>query len=113
MLIEHPGAKINGWFMRTNKNCVNCNKCVNMCPSKNISVKDGKIKFHSKCLMCTRCAFYCPKDAIVFGLFNSWKVNGEYNFKKPEKEEVNKHKRYCKKAYIKYFENAEKRINND
>ena len=110
MLIEHPGAKINGWFMRTNKNCVNCGKCVKICPVNNITIKDGKVKFHSHCLMCTRCAFLCPKDAIVFGLFNSWKVNGEYNFKMPENEEVNKHKRYCKKAYIKYFEEAKRRI---
>lgn len=111
MLIEHPGAKINGLFMKTTKDCVSCGKCVKICPVKNITIKNGKVKFHNHCLMCTRCAFLCPKDAIKFGLFNAWRVNGEYNFKKPEKEEVNKHKRYCKKAYTKYFKNAEERIN--
>ena len=111
MLIEHPGAHFNGLFMRTNKNCVSCGKCEKMCPVNNISMNDGKVKFHNHCLMCTRCSFYCPKDAIVFGLFNSWKVNGEYSFKEPEKEEINKHKRYCKKAYKKYFMRAEERIN--
>ena len=113
MLIEHPGAKINGWFMKANKNCVSCGKCEKICPVKNITIKDGKVKFHSHCMMCTRCAFECPKNAIQFGLFNAWKVNGEYSFKKPEVEEVNKHKRYCKKAYEKYFKNAEMRINHD
>lgn len=113
MLIEHPGAKINGWFMKTNKNCVSCGKCERICPVKNITIKDGKVKFHSHCMMCTRCVFECPKDAIKLGLFNSWKVNGEYHFNKPDYPEVNKHKRYCKRAYKKYFENAEMRINHD
>ena len=113
MLIEHPGARINGFFMKANNKCVLCQKCIKECPTNNISIKNGKLKFHFNCLMCTRCAFNCPKDAIKFGLFNKWKVNGKYDFKKPEEIEIDKHNRYCKKAYIKYFKNAEKRINND
>lgn len=113
MLIEHPGAKINGWFLHTNKNCISCGLCENICPTQNIYMKDGKVKFKNHCLMCTRCSFNCPKDAIVFGLFNSWKVNGKYSFKKPDHEEINKHKRYCKRAYIRYFKEAEERINNE
>ena len=62
--------------------------------------------------MCTRCSFNCPKNAIVFGLFNAWKVNGKYSFKKPLIEEENKHKRYCKKSYDRYFNEARIRIEN-
>lgn len=111
MLIEHPGAKINGWFMHTNKNCVSCGMCEKICPVKNIKIDDkGKVHFKNHCLMCTRCAFLCPKNAIVFGLFNSWKVNGKYSFIKPDHEEINKHKRYCKRSYERYFNEANKRI---
>ena len=114
MLIEHPGANINGWFMRTNKNCTSCGLCEKTCPVNNIFInKDGKVKFSKHCIMCTRCAFNCPNNAVVFGLFNGWKVNGKYSFKKPEKEEIDKHKRYCKKSYEKYFKEAEERINNN
>ena len=113
MLIEHPGAKINGLFMHTNKNCISCGLCVKACPTKNIILNDkGKIQFKHNCLMCTRCAFYCPKDAIVFGLFNSWKVNGKYSFQMPKEEEIDKHKRYCKNSYKRYFKIAEERIKN-
>ena len=113
MLIEHPGAKINGWFMHTNKKCVSCGMCEKICPVKNITIDDkGKVHFKNHCLMCTRCAFLCPKDAIVFGLFNSWKVNGKYSFEKPDHEEVNRHKRYCKGFYERYFREAKSRIDN-
>ena len=112
MLIEHPGAKINGWFMHTNKDCISCGLCENICPVDNIFIKDGKVKFKKHCIMCTRCSFNCPKNAIVFGLFNAWKVNGKYSFKKPLIEEENKHKRYCKKSYERYFNEARIRIEN-
>ena len=113
MLIEHPGAKINGWFMHTNKRCVSCGLCEKMCPVDNIFMReDGKVKFKNHCIMCTRCTFNCPKDAIQFGLFNSWRVNGKYSFKKPDHEELDKHKRYCRKSYLRYFKEAEERISN-
>ena len=62
------------------------------------------------CIGCQACADLCPKNAIVFGLFNSWKVNGKYSFIKPDHEEINKHKRYCKRSYERYFNEANKRI---
>ena len=77
---------------------------------KNITLENGEFHFGKKCLMCMRCSFNCPKNAIKIGWFNGWKVNGPYNFNKPEKEEIDKHKRYCKNSYKKYFRENEEKI---
>ena len=60
--------------------------------------------------MCMRCAFHCPKNAIKIGLFNKWKVNGAYTFLPPAEEEEERHTRYCKNSYEKYFESARARV---
>ena len=109
--IEQLFAPINGKTYRINKKkCIKCMKCVNNCPTQNIEFVDGKFKFHNHCLCCTRCSFYCPTNAFSIGLLTSWKVNGKYQFKEPEIEEVDKHPRYCKKSYIRYFKEAEERL---
>ncbi len=66
-------------------------------------------EFGKDCLMCMRCSFFCPKNSIKIGLFNSWRVNGEYSFKPGNPDEKSKHDNYCKKAYDRYFEYAENR----
>ncbi|MGM9874147.1 MAG: EFR1 family ferrodoxin [Bacilli bacterium] len=81
--IQSIGGPVNSLFYKVDESkCLHCNKCLNACPNNNIYIKNGKIKFHHHCLMCMRCSFYCPKDCIKIGLFNSWKVNGEYNLEK-------------------------------
>lgn len=109
--IEQVFAPINGRFFKIDLNkCIKCMKCVNNCPVNNIEFLDGKFKFKNNCVLCTRCSFNCPKDAFSIGLLNNWRVNKPYSFKRPEIEEVDKHKKYCKKSYKKYFENCEKRL---
>ena len=109
--IEQLFAPVNGKTYRINKKkCIKCMKCVNSCPTQNIEFKDGKFKFHNRCLCCTRCSFYCPTNAFSIGLLTSWKVNGKYKFVEPEIEEVDKHPKYCKKSYIRYYKEAEERL---
>ena len=108
--IEHWGGRINGKRYKVNKDCIHCGKCVNICPTKNITIKDGKFYFGKKCLMCMRCSFLCPKNAIKIGLFNKWKVNGEYSFNKPSNSSEETHKNYCKKAYERYFKACQEKI---
>jgi len=48
------------------KDCVNCGKCVNICPVGNIAVKNGKIIFGNKCAACLACYHRCPQKAIVY-----------------------------------------------
>ena len=45
--------------------CVGCTKCENLCPMKNISIKDGKAVADRYCTMCYRCINNCPKQAIT------------------------------------------------
>ena len=109
--IEQPFAPVNGKTFKINKKkCVKCMMCVKNCPTHNIEYVDGKFKFHNHCLCCTRCSFNCPTNAFSIGLLTSWKVNGKYKFKEPEVEEVDKHPKYCKKSYIRYYKEAEERL---
>lgn len=113
MRVEHWGAHVNGWFYKADKKkCIGCGKCAKNCPVKNIEMKDGVPKFKSRCIMCAKCSFFCPVNCIRIGLFNSWRINGEYSFKDGDPNEKNGHENYCKKAYDRYFKNAEERINS-
>ena len=108
--IQWWGGRFNGRFYKVKKDqCIKCLKCVNECPAKNISFKDGKFKFGGQCLMCQRCIMYCPKKAIKVGMFNSWRVDEPYSFK-PSEYQKESHPNYCKKNYKKYFEISETRI---
>jgi NAD-dependent dihydropyrimidine dehydrogenase PreA subunit len=79
--IQRFGAFINGpLFWIDKKRCLHCMKCLNECPVKNISLKNGMFRFGLKCQMCMRCTFYCPSDAVRPGLLSGWRVNGPYPF---------------------------------
>ena len=52
-------------FSVTN-DCVKCGKCVNICPSQNISFSGDKIVFADRCVACLGCYHRCPKKAIVY-----------------------------------------------
>ncbi len=51
---------------KANSNCTKCQKCVNLCPTHNISMVDGKIVFGDKCVACLGCYHRCPNKAIEF-----------------------------------------------
>ncbi len=59
-------AKFMGKSYSANENCTLCMKCVKNCPQKNISPKNGKIRFGFNCMMCTRCIHGCPANAIEY-----------------------------------------------
>ena len=111
MRCEHWGVRINGTQYKVKKECVHCQKCVNICPTHNIIVKkNGRLRFGRKCVMCMRCAQLCPKDAIKTGWFNKWKVNGAYTFEKPATEQKQKYNKMLTKSYDMYFSECEARI---
>ena len=113
MRCEHWGAHLIGRFFSAERWCVKCGKCARICPVGNIKItKKGKVKFSGKCTICMRCAFSCPKNAINAGMLEGWKVNGEYSFKEPEAPTPSKHDNYCKKAYDRYYAQADERIKN-
>lgn len=97
--IEWFYAKAAGPRMKVdNKKCCQCMKCINLCPTKNISFIDGKFVFGKSCALCLRCSFYCPKDAISLWLLNGWRLNGSYDFNKAVKEEKDSFPRVNKKT---------------
>ncbi len=108
--VEHWGGRVNGKRYKVNDKCINCQACVKRCPTHNITIENGEFKFGKNCLMCMRCSFHCPKNAIKIGWFEKWKVNGAYNFNNPNETEEEKHKKYCKKSYNKYFARNQKKI---
>lgn len=110
--IEYWGGRFNGKRYKVNDDCVKCGRCVLICPTNNITMENGELKFGKKCMMCMRCSFLCHKNAIKIGLFEKWKVNGVYNFNNPNGEEGT-HKDYCKKSYKKYFERSQEKIKNN
>ena len=112
MRCEHWGVRINGRQYKIKKECVHCQKCINICPTHNITIKkNGRFRFGRKCVMCMRCAQLCPKDAIKTGWFNKWKVNGVYTFEKPATEQKQKYNKMLTKSYDKYFAECEARLN--
>ena len=112
--IEHPAMKVNGNLFKVKNICTHCNLCVKKCPVNNIYNDDnGDIKFKNRCVMCASCAFRCPVDAINIGILTAWKVNGPYKFENPPTNQKSKYENYCKKAYDRYFKNAEEKIKNN
>lgn len=107
---EHWGAHLIGVGYKATKDCIGCGMCAKNCPAGNIVMKNGKPKFGGKCYICARCSFNCPKDCIKIGLLNGWRVHGAYSFKDGDPDEKNGHENYCKKAYDRYFKEAEERI---
>ena len=111
--IQWWGGRFNGLFYKVEKDkCIKCMKCINNCPAQNIKFDEekGKFKFGYQCLMCQKCVMYCPKQAVKAGLFNSWRVDVPYGFEKVEEFQKEKHPRYCKKNYERYFRESEQRI---
>lgn len=110
--IEQPAMKVNGRFFKVDSDkCINCGACAKNCPVGNIKIdENGKFTFSNDCVMCTRCSFNCPRDAFDIGILNGWRVNGRYSFKAPQTPQKDKHARYCKKVYARYFAEAGKKI---
>ena len=40
--------------------CIHCGKCVDACPLKNITLEEGRPKWHGHCTMCMGCYHHCP-----------------------------------------------------
>ncbi len=118
--IQWLGAILNGRLYTINKKkCTSCNICVKNCPTQNITLKNGRIKFDSSCAMCMRCVMYCPSDAINPGILRFWKVNGTYKFDKILKDDdipadfVNSETKGYFRLFKRYYKKADTELANN
>ena len=116
--IERHFAHLHGGLFKVNrKKCVNCGRCVRVCPMKNITLTEkGKYKFGHKCCLCMGCSFGCPKDAVKVGLFKYWKVNGDYHVEQLAADEnlefpyVPNHAKGIYRIYKKYYRECDEKL---
>ena len=59
-------------MFKVNKDkCIACTKCINDCPTRAISLKDGKADINNDaCLKCGHCIAICPVDAVSTDDYN-------------------------------------------
>lgn len=48
------------------EDCIECGKCVAICPVQNISMENGKVAFGTACVACLGCYHRCPQKAIRY-----------------------------------------------
>ena len=54
-----------GKAVRINADCNVCGLCTDICPMKNLSLSNEKIKHNNNCTICYRCVNQCPMKAIT------------------------------------------------
>ena len=54
-------------FRVDEERCINCGKCVQICPTKNIYPSERTYKSGDHCAVCMRCYSQCPVSAIYMG----------------------------------------------
>ncbi len=115
--LEQKFAHLHGPAFKVHADkCINCNRCVNICPQNNITYADGKFKFGHECVLCMGCSFGCPADAISVGVFGLWKVNGSYRVDELARDEnipfpfVPNYAKGIYRLYKKYYRECDERI---
>ena len=82
--VEHEYDK--GFF--TDGRCTGCTTCAKVCPTKNITMENGRPKWNHDCHGCNACVVYCPSKAIQFKTPEAYLELGTLiskNLKLPEK----------------------------
>lgn len=115
--IETKFAHFHGPMFKVDKNkCIECGRCLKVCPENNIVIKNGKYKFGHDCVLCMGCSFGCPVDAIHVGIFKFWKVNGSYRLEELVKDEsvlfplVPDRAKGIYRLYKKYYREVDKKL---
>ena len=80
------GSYFNGQMVTDKKftvdtdRCIHCGKCEKVCPTGNLTIKDGLPSWQhdGSCTCCLACYHYCPKHAINYGKITQ--KRGQYYF---------------------------------
>jgi ferredoxin len=62
--------------VRISDDCILCDKCIRICPMKNLKHLDKRIEQNGNCTLCYRCVNMCPQKAIT--VFIHSKVKQQY-----------------------------------
>ncbi|MBH1941813.1 EFR1 family ferrodoxin [Mobilitalea sibirica] len=65
--IDKTINKLGNEFKVDSKQCIKCGRCERICPTHNISMRQGTYQFGNKCALCLRCYSQCPVSAILIG----------------------------------------------
>ena len=67
--------------------CIHCGMCERVCPTGDITIKEGLPHWHhtNKCTCCLSCYHHCPKHAINYGSIT--RKRGQYYFKEEKRKE--------------------------
>lgn len=60
-------------FFRVGNDCNSCGTCQKVCPLNNISLENGRPKWHRNCTHCMACIARCPQQCIEYGLLSKGK----------------------------------------
>ncbi len=82
ILENNIGARMFGRFLKVDKFCIDCGKCIRECPTENIYKKGNKIKFSWKCIFCMRCVYGCPENALKAGHLKFVVLKNGYDIRK-------------------------------
>ncbi len=52
---------------RSTDRCTNCGLCAKLCPLDNITLENGRPRWHGNCMHCMACIQNCPAAAIDYG----------------------------------------------
>ena len=52
---------------KNNDKCINCGKCIDICPTHNISIIANQVTWGKDCQWCMACIQRCPFEAIEYG----------------------------------------------
>ena len=53
-----------GWMAEVNSNCINCGKCIEVCPQHAMTSDGIKVSADEQCFGCGLCKNICPASAI-------------------------------------------------
>lgn len=50
--------------IKVEEKCILCGKCIDLCPTDNFQIIDGKLVTNNACIACYRCINHCPVNAL-------------------------------------------------
>jgi len=80
---KHSAENMSKAGVKIHKQCNNCEKCILVCPMKNLENVQGKVTQKGNCTVCYRCVNLCPKRAITVMKFHRrprWQYRIMYDF---------------------------------